>query len=90
MVAYSYSHTDHIIAQCRDMIAITPSDSTVLQQPNRGVWVGGAGNLFVQTNLNSAAGIVGPIPVIAGHAFPMQNVQKVGASTTATGLWLMI
>ncbi len=62
------------------LVAITPSDSTVLTGV-RALWVGGAGNLALVAAGDSGTVTVSGVP--AGTLLPIA-VSKVMAATTAT------
>lgn len=62
------------------LVAITPSDSTVLTGV-RALWVGGAGNLALVAAGDSGTVTVSAVP--AGTLLPIA-VTKVMAATTAT------
>ena len=62
--------------------AVTPSDSTVLTQIPRGLWVGGAGNLAVLLQGDTV-----PVTFLGVSGGISLAVQKVMATnTTATGI----
>ena len=64
------------------VIAITPSDVTVLQDDLRALYVGGAGNVTVLTSGGQTVTFNG---VPAGYILPI-SVKQVRASTTATNI----
>ena len=63
--------------------AITPSDTTVLSPPVRGVWVGGAGNIAIMALGDTVATTISAVP--AGTFLNWILVSKIMATnTTAT------
>lgn len=69
--------------------AITPSDATIFDNPTRGIYVGGAGNIALRTRGGDTVTLMG---CVAGSVIPVQadKVLAVGSGTTATnlvGLW---
>jgi len=65
------------------VIAITPSDSTVLQDDLRALYVGGAGNVTVLTSGGQTVTFNG---VPAGYILPISVKQVRATSTTATNI----
>lgn len=63
--------------------AITKSDSTVLAQPTRAVWVGGAGNLAVRY-LDGTTDTLMSVP--AGVMLPIRVDKVLSTGTTATNI----
>lgn len=70
------------LGSAQEFFAITPSDSTDLDQIPRGVWVGGAGNLVV-SGISGDATFVG---VPAGTMLPISPTRVKATGTTATAL----
>jgi hypothetical protein len=63
--------------------AIAKSDSTVLAQPTRAVWVGGAGDLAV-TYLDGTTDTLTAVP--AGTLLPIRVTKVMATGTTATAI----
>lgn len=63
--------------------AVTPSDTVTYEQPTRGVYVGGAGNLTVDM---VSGGTVTFIGLGAGSLLPIQAVRVYETDTTATSI----
>jgi hypothetical protein len=61
--------------------AITKSDATILAQPTRAVWVGGAGDLAV-TYLDGTTDVLQS--VVAGTLLPIRVKQVLSTGTSAT------
>ncbi|PWC96962.1 hypothetical protein [Azospirillum sp. TSO5] len=61
--------------------AVSPSDSAVLSQPTRAVFVGGAGNLAV-TYLDGSTDTLQS--VTAGSILPIRVTKVMATNTTAT------
>lgn len=76
------SHGGRSTASAGGGYTITKSDTTVLDPPTRGVWVGGAGDLAVRLVDGSTVTLVG---VPAGTLMPIR-ADKVLAATTATNI----
>lgn len=66
-------------APATSLLAVTPSDSTILNC--RALYVGGAGNVAVTASRDSAAVTLSGVP--AGTVLPI-SASKVMAATTAT------
>lgn len=81
--------SQHASGPARDIIPVTPSD-TANVLPNgeaaRGLYVEGAGDLTVITELGETRG---PIAVADFSHHPLR-VKKVLAATTATGIWALL
>lgn len=60
--------------------AVTPSDTTVVAA--RGLYIGGAGNVAIQTDANAAAVTFTAPPV--GTLLPVQAYRVMSTNTTAT------
>lgn len=63
--------------------AITPNDSADLAFATRAIYVGGAGNLAVQMQLDGAVTFVA---VPAGSILPIRVARVLATGTTATNL----
>lgn len=59
--------------------AVTPSDTTVLTQPTRGVWVGVGGNVAVLMNGDTV-----PVTLLGVPAGTMLNISVVKVMATGT------
>lgn len=64
--------------------AITPSDTTVLTQPTRGVWVGGAGTIVVLMNGDTVT--VTLLGVATGTMLNLSVVKVMATGTTASSI----
>lgn len=64
-------------------LTITPSNSTVLSQTTRAIYVGGTGNLAL-TFADGTTAILESIPV--GTLLPVRATQVLSTGTTATKL----
>lgn len=64
----------------RDLIAVTPNDTTILQGI-RALWVGGAGNVAVRTIQGTTVTISG---IVAGTLIPIEVDIILATGTTAT------
>lgn len=65
-------------------IAVTKSDSTVLPDGVRAVWVGGAGDVAVIMSGDTAAVTLAAVP--AGTLLPIQVSKVMSTNTTATSI----
>jgi hypothetical protein len=77
-----------ILEAARNAFTITPSDVTVFEQPTRGIYIGGAGDLVVDfMGYDDEAGAVDVtfVGLPTGTLIPLRAV-KVKAATTATNL----
>jgi hypothetical protein len=61
---------------------VTKSDATVFSPVSRAIWVGGAGNLEIQTAANEIVTVIG---VAGGTLLPI-SVLQIRAATTATNM----
>lgn len=66
-----------------DAASITPNDSADLDTPARAIWVGGAGDLNVDTLEGTTVVLVG---AAAGTVIPLAVKRVRSTSTTATNL----
>lgn len=64
-------------------VAVTPSDSTDLDNVSRGIWVGGAGDISLITKGGTTLTFVG---AVAGTTIPIRASRIRATGTTATGL----
>jgi len=64
--------------------AVTPSDTVDLTNVSRGLYIGGAGNLYV--NMRDTGTNVAFIGVLAGSVLPIRVSRVYSTSTTATGI----
>ena len=74
-------------APASNVVEITPSDTTVLNPVVRALWIGGAGNVQVQTVSGQTVTFAG---AQAGSIIPVRVRQVLATGTTATlinGLW---
>lgn len=72
-----------MLEAANDFVAITPGDSTNLDQSGiRAIYVGGAGNLIVR-KIGGSTSVT--FAVVAGAILPIR-VGRVMTATTATGL----
>lgn len=65
----------------RRAAAVTPSDVTVYEEPTRGIYIGGAGNLRVDMVSGGTVTFTG---LAAGTVLPVQVIRVYATSTTAT------
>lgn len=65
-------------------IPITTSDSTILPDGIRAIYIGGSGNLSVQMAGDTAATTL--VGVIAGSWLPLQVTKVLATGTTATNI----
>ena len=72
------------ISSAYKAVAVTPSDSTVLPDGVRRVWVGGAGALAVVFVGDTAATTLAAVP--AGTMLDIQVSKVMSTSTTATNI----
>ena len=72
---------EDISAPCDNAFSITPADSD-LAYATRAVYVGGAGDLVIETVKGDVVTLVG---VLAGSILPLR-VKQVRAATTATNI----
>lgn len=63
--------------------AVTPSDSEDLATSTRGIWVGGAGNISLDTVGGDTVTITG---IAAGTLLPIRAARIRSTSTTATAI----
>ncbi|MBS2015192.1 MAG: hypothetical protein JST00_20050 [Deltaproteobacteria bacterium] len=66
-----------------DAATVVPSDSTVLDPPTRGLFVGGAGNVSIETFAGSTVTFTG---VLAGQILPVVARKVRSSGTTATNI----
>ena len=71
-----------VTAPATHAAVVTKSDATVFDPVTRGVWVGGAGNLEIETAANEVVTLTG---VAGGTLLPL-SVRKIRAGTTATNI----
>lgn len=69
-------------APANDLVAVTPSDSTDLADVCRGIIVGAAGNVVIDT----LAGTTTTVYLIAGVIHWIKAVRIRSTNTTATGI----
>lgn len=65
------------------VLAVTPSDTTAFTQFTRGLYIGGAGDVAVQTASNDTPTFVG---VLAGTILPVRVYRVLSTGTTATSI----
>src|SRR3990167_3224603 len=66
------------------IVEVSPNNNfTFTGEPNRAIWVGGAGNLQVQTQNGETVTIVG---VVAGTLLPLSVKRVLSTNTTATSI----
>lgn len=82
--ADKFSDVDSVMASARKAIAITPHDTNELANVTKAIWVGGAGNIVVILEDDSAA--VTLVGVAAGTLLPLRAKIVKSTSTTATSL----
>jgi hypothetical protein len=73
-------------APAHGLQTVTPSDSTVLEF--RGLYVGGAGNVAIQSIRDTAATTLISVP--AGTILPIAGVRVMSTNTTATNIVALI
>ena len=76
-----YSDVDSIMSSSRKGFAITPNDSTEIALTAKAVWVGGAGNLVVRLEDDSADITISGIS--AGTLLPIRP-KLIKTTSTAT------
>lgn len=81
---FAYSNTDSITAPAASGYAITPNDSTDLSVACRAIWVGGAGNIYI--NFVNSGTNVGLIGINAGVMVSVRAKRVYSTNTTATNL----
>lgn len=68
-------------------VAVTPNDSTVLQDGVRALWVGGTGDVAVQTHGGQSVIFSG---VVGGCIIPVQVTKVLATGTTATAILALL
>ena len=71
------------IASSYHYIAVTPSDSTLLQSTTRGLYIGVAGDVSVQSPTGDAAIVFKNVPI---GILPIQTTRVNSSLTTATNI----
>lgn len=64
--------------------AITPNNTTVYEQPTRGIYVGGGGNMTVDMADGGTSVLF--VALLAGVVYPFQVTRVYSTGTTATNL----
>jgi hypothetical protein len=78
-----YSDVDSVMSSARKGFAITPNDSTEIALTPKAVWVGGAGNLVVRLEDDSADITISGIA--AGTLLPIRP-KFIKTTSTCTGI----
>ena len=76
-------HSDMITSPAQDGVAITPSDSSNLAAPVRGIYIGVTGNVALTTLGGTSLTFVG---CVAGTILPVCAIKVANTNTTATNL----
>lgn len=79
-MAAPYTSADATVS-ARRAAAITPNDVTTFEEPTRGIYVGGTGNVKVDM---VSGGTVTFSNVVAGTILPIQVVRVYATGTSAT------
>ena len=69
-----------------DAASVTPSDSADLAKPTRGLYIGGAGNVKLDTEGGTAVTFNG---LTAGSILPVRTTRVYATGTTATDIIAM-
>lgn len=83
MASAAYLSADATVSAHRAS-AITPSDVTIFQQPTRGIYIGGAGNITV--DMADGGSSVLFVGLMAGVVYPFQVTRVYATGTTATSI----
>ena len=83
MVSAAYLSADATVSAHRAS-AITPSDVTVFEQPTRGLYIGGAGNITV--DMADGGSSVLFVGLLGGGVYPFQVTRIYATGTTATNI----
>lgn len=75
---------DTVTSPAENAVAVTPHDSTDLTYATRALYVGGAGNLSVETVGGQSAVVF--VGVTAGTILPIRVTRVNSTSTTATSI----
>lgn len=81
------SYSPHLESPAENAAAITPNDTTDLTNATRSLYIGGAGNVKIDTVLGDTVTLSG---VVAGTVIPVRVSRVYATGTTATnlvGLW---
>ena len=81
------SYSTHLESPAENAAAITPNDTTDLTNATRSLYIGGAGNVKIDTVLGDTVTLSG---VVAGTVIPVRASRVYATGTTATnlvGLW---
>lgn len=73
---------DSVLAPARHAVAVTPNDGTDLPYATTAIWVGGAGNVALDTVGGEANVLISGIG--AGTLLPIQATRVRATGTTAT------
>lgn len=83
MASAAYLSADATVSAHRAS-AITPSDVTIFQQPTRGIYIGGAGNITV--DMADGGPSVTFVSPATGYPLPFQVTRVYATGTTATSI----
>lgn len=79
-----YPHEDAVDTAARQLVSVTPNDSTPLAKLPKALYVGGAGNLSIIAVDDSSAVTLSNVP--AGSIIPVRARIVRATGTTATGI----
>jgi hypothetical protein len=83
MPSAAYLSADATVSAHR-AAAITPNNTLVYEQPTRGIYVGGAGNITAEMPDTGASVLF--VGLLAGVVYPFQVTRVYSTGTTATNL----
>lgn len=77
-------HQDGLTAPAENAVAVTPSNSTDLTTATRALYIGGAGNISVETVGGQSSVVF--VGLAAGTVLPLRVTRVNSTSTTATSI----
>lgn len=77
-----YSGWQEVTSPARKLVAVTPNDANELTYWARALWIGGAGNVAVIAQDDTAAVTISGVP--AGTLLPISAKKVMATNTTAT------
>lgn len=83
MASPAYLSADATVSAHRAS-TITPSNTTVFEQPTRAIYVGGGGNITVDMTDGGTSVLF--VALLAGVIYPLQVTRVYSSGTTATNL----
>jgi hypothetical protein len=83
MASAAYLSADATVSAHRAS-TVTTSDSTIYEQPTRGLYIGGAGNIVV--DMADGGSSIPFVGLLGGGVYPFQVTRIYATGTTATNI----